>query len=392
MSKKKKVAKALTFYAVVGILIALVIGFLPRILNLTGYVLWLFAPFIIAYGISLLVNPMADGLQKRFRLPRGISAVLVIVLTVGVLGGIVTGIIWKIVDEIRNVYEDLPVIYMDIRATWLNLSKSFSGMVSVLPEAVQTAFESAFESASDQFLKWLADIATNTELMRSAGNFAKRLPNIFIVLVVFILSLYFMVADSERVSAAVKKPFSSTVAERMSEFRMQIKKYVGGYIKAQLIIMCISFTLLLIGLSILRIDYALVIALATAVFDALPLFGSGAVLITWSIISFITGNIINGVGLLIIYLSVVLTRQFVEPKIVSKNIGMHPILTLMAMYVGFKAFSIGGMIFGPLMLVILISFYRAGLFDGIIKWARKFFLKACREIKNITSSLDDEGE
>lgn len=388
MSKKKKTVKALTFYAIVGILIVSAIMFLPKILSAVGYVVWLFAPFLVAYGLSLIVNPMADGLQKRFKLPRGLSAVLVIVLTVGVLGGIVTGIVWKIVDEIRNVYEDLPVIYMDIRATWLNLSKSFSNVVSVLPDAFQTAFA----DLSEQFLEWLADIATNTEIVRSAGNFAKKLPNIFFVLVVFILSLYFMVSDSERISEAVKKPFSPAVVERMSEFRMQIKKYVGGYIKAQLIIMCISFTLLLIGLSILKIDYALVIALATAIFDALPLFGSGAVLITWSVISFITGNILHGVGLLIIYLSVVLTRQFVEPKIVSKNIGMHPILTLMAMYVGFKAFSIGGMIVGPLCLVLIISLYRAGLFDGVIKWARKLFLKACREIKNITSSLNDEGE
>ncbi len=388
MSKKKRIAKALTFYILIGILVALAIIFLPKILNLAGYVVWLFAPFLIAYGLSLIVNPMADGLQKRFRLPRGISAVLVIVLTVGVLGGIITGIVWKIVDEVRNVYEDLPMIYMSIRSTWLSISEAFSDVVAILPKELQ----SAFEDLSDQFLKWLADVATNTELMRSAGNIAKKLPNIFIATVVFLLSLYFMVADSKKVSNAVKKPFSAETVERMSEFRVQIKKYVGGYVKAQLTIMCISFTIILIGLSILKIDYALVIALATAVFDALPFFGSGAVLIPWSIISLISGDILHGIGLLIIYLSVILTRQFVEPKIVSKNIGMHPILTLMSMYVGFKVFSIGGMILGPLFLVIIISLYRVGVFDGVINSARKILSKACREIKNIKISLEDEGE
>lgn len=385
MSKKKKIAKAMTFYALIGILVALVIVFLPKILNLTGYVIWLFAPFLVAYAISLIVNPMADGLQKRFRLPRGISAVLVIVLTVGVLGGIITGIVWKIVDEFRNVYEDLPVIYMSVRRTWLSISEAFSDVMAMLPKELQIAFE----DLSDQFLKWLADVATNAELMRSAGNLAKKLPNIFIAVVVFLLSLYFMVADSKKISNAVKKPFSAETVERMANFRMQIKKYVGGYIKAQLTIMCISFTIILVGLSILRMDYALVIALATAVFDALPLFGSGAVLIPWSILSLVTGNILHGVGLLIIYLSVVLTRQFIEPKIVSKNIGMHPILTLMSMYVGFKIFSIGGMILGPLLTVMVISLYRAGAFDGVINLARKIFSKACREIK---IALKDEGE
>lgn len=388
MSNKKKIAKATTICVFIGILVVLAIIFLPKILKFAGYIIWLFAPFLLAYGISFLVNPMADALQKRFRLPRGISAVLVIVLTVGVLGGIVSAIIWKIVDEIGNVYEDLPMIYVSFRSTWLRLSETFSNVVEVLPKELQ----SVFDDLSDQFLKWLADIATNTELMRSAGNVAKRLPNVFIGVVVFILSLYFMVADSKRVSEAIKRPFSAKFIERMTEFRVQIKKYVGGYVKAQLTIMCVSFTLMLIGLSILKVDYALVIALATAVFDALPFFGSGAVLIPWSVISFISGNILHGVGLLIIYLSVILTRQFIEPKIVSKNIGMHPILTLMSMYVGFKVFSIGGMILGPLMLVIIISLYRAGVFDGINNFARKVFAKACCEMKKIKISLEDEGE
>ena len=95
---------------------------------------------------------------------------------------------------------------------------------------------------------------------------------------------------------------------------------------------------------------------------------------------------------MIIYLSVILTRQFVEPKIVSKNIGMHPILTLMSMYVGFKIFSIGGMILGPLVMVIVVSFYRVGIFDNSIKTAKRILSKACRDIKNIQISLEDEGE
>lgn len=388
MSKKKKVAKTLGFYILVIILIALVVVFLPKILNMAGYVLWLFAPFVVAYAFSLIANPMADGLQKRFRLPRGISAVLVIVLTVGVIGGIAGGIIWKIVDEIRNVYEDLPVIYMNIRETWTSVSESVEDIVSVLPREFQTAFE----DVSDQFLKWLADFATNTEIVRSAGNIAKKLPNIFIASVVFILSLYFMVSDSARVSAAVKKPFSEKTVAKMAEFRTQIKQYVGGYVKAQLMIMCVSFTIILIGLSIIKIDYALIIALATAIFDALPVFGSGAVLIPWAIVSLITGNVLHGIVLIIIYLSVVLTRQFIEPKIVSKNIGMHPILTLMSMYVGFKIFSVGGMILGPLVTVIVISLYRTGVFDGVINSVRKIIKKSCREIKNIKNSLEDEGE
>lgn len=388
MNKRKFTVKTVVIAIIAVLLIIGGIMILPRILNLAGYILWLFAPFIAAYLVSLLANPMANGLQKRFRLPRGISAVLVIVLTVGVIGGIAAGVIWKIVDEIRNVYEDFPIIYQNIRSTWYSISDSLSDFVIMLPENMQNAVA----DMSEQILDWISGLATDTGFVKTAGSAAKKLPNIFISVIVFLLSLYFMVSDSKTVAKAVRKPFPEAFLQRMSDFRSEIKRYVGGYLKAQFIIMCISFTILLIGLSILNIDYALVIALATGIVDALPFFGSGTVLIPWAIISFIIGEVARGIGLLIIYLSVILMRQFVEPKIVSKNIGMHPIMTLMAMYVGYRTFSIGGMILGPLALVFTVSLYRAGVFDSFIKTVKNISSRLVKEIKKIKISLENEGE
>ncbi len=388
MSKKKKPIKLLIMLILI-ILVIVGIGMsLPKILNLAGYIIWLLMPFIISYVLSLIVNPMADALQKRFRLPRGISAILVIVLTVGVLGGIITGIIWKIIDEIRNVYEDFPIIYQSIKTTWYSIKEMLSDFVGMLPEAMQTSFD----NFSEQSLEWISHLATDFEFVRTAGNAAKKLPNIFISIIVFILSLYFMVSDSKRIAEVVRKPFKEEFLIRVSELKGEIKRYVGGYIKAQLTIMCISFTILLIGLSILKIEYVLVIALATAIFDALPFFGSGAVLIPWSIISFVTGNFGRGIGLLIIYLSVILMRQLVEPKIVGKNIGLHPLMTLMAMYIGYRTLSIGGMILGPLILVLTVSLYRIGVFDGVINVVKNISGKTIREIKKVYISFGNEGE
>lgn len=386
MSNKKFKSKTIALYLLVLILVLILLVAIPKVASAFGYALWLFAPFIVSYIVSLIVNPMVHGIEKRFHLPRSVCAILVIVLTVGVLGGIVTGVIWKIVDELRNVYEDLPLIYESIRVTWIKISDFFSDFVAMLPDNLQKVFD----DAANQTMEWFADIATNAEIMRSAGNIAKKLPSIFVVVIVFILSLFFMITDAKKVSLAVKRPFSDEFIQKMLEFKADLKKYVGGYVKAQLTIMCISFTILLIGLSILKVDYALVIALAVAILDALPFFGSGAVLWPWSFISFIMGDILMGVGLIIIYLAVILMRQFVEPKIVSKNIGIHPLMTLMSMYVGFRIFSIGGMILGPLMMVMLVSLYRTGIFDGVVVSAKNLFKRVGREIKNLTNSLNDK--
>lgn len=386
MSSKKIKSKTIARYLFILILAIIVLLSVPKALRVAGYALWLFTPFIISYLLSLLVNPMVDRLEKRFRLPRGICAVLVIVLTVGVIGGIIFGIIWKLIDELRNVYDDLPIIFENLKITWISISEFFAAFVKMLPEGIQNIFN----NTSEQAIEWLTNAATNTEIVRSAGNVARKLPSIFVVAIVFILSLYFMITDAEKVSLTLKKPFSKNFIEKTERFRTEIKKYVGGYVKAQLTIMCISFAILLIGLSILDIKYAPVISLSVAMMDALPFFGSGAVLWPWAIVSFIMGNNLIGVGLIIIYLAVILMRQFIEPKIVSKNIGVHPIMTLMAMYIGFRIFSIGGMILGPLSLVFLVSLYRTGIFDELIMIIRKLFAKIGHEFNNIKKSLDNE--
>lgn len=385
MEKKKSSAKIIVISILIALLVVGVLASLSRILSFLGYVLWLLAPFIISYIISLIVNPMANALQKRFKLPRGVSAILVIVLTVGVLGGVVVGAIWKIVEEIRNIYEDFPIIYESISTTWYSIKYAISDFVGMLPDPLQSSIDNFWE----QSLVWISNVANELEVIRTAGNAAKKLPNIFISTIVFLISLYFMVSDSRKVSNFIKKPFSDAFLTRVSELKNEIKNYIGGYIKAQLSIMCISFVILLTGLLILHIKYSLVIAITTAIFDALPFFGSGAVLIPWALVSFITGNISRGIGLLIIYLTVILMRQLVEPKIVGKNIGMHPLMTLIAMYVGYRTLSIGGMILGPLILVLVLSLYKIGIFERPIMAVKKICRKSITEIKKVYQSFQD---
>lgn len=369
MKFKNNTVKLIGIIAAVLLAVIAVWFFFADIVSLFMYLLRLFSPFILGYLVSLLANPLADKLQKRLKLPRGITAILVILLTVGLLGGIIFGIVWKLVDEIKSLYTGFPDIYAGIKLTFENLSNNLSDIYNILPSDVQELLTNIGDGISKNMMSFIN--GKYTPVVKGAGNFAKSLPSIFIGVIVFILSLYFMVTDAERVNGAIKRYMPKKLSEAANRVSAEIKKYLGGYVRAQLIIMVIAFCIMLVGLSILGTDYALLIALGTAVLDALPFFGSGAVLIPWSIVSFITGGIKNGVGLLIIYLSVVLTRQLIEPKIVSEKIGMYPIFTLMSMYVGYNLFSIGGMILGPIILMLAISFYKAGIFTPIIRFAGK---------------------
>ncbi len=380
--KFKGFAVKMTVTAVV--IIALLVCLFVFFGDIVDGILWLvklFLPFLLAFLLSLALNPLAEKLQKKLKLPKGLTAIIVIILVVGILGTAVGGLIWKLISEVRSIYNQIPEIYESMVEGFENLQNSMSYIYSSLPSEIQVVFDNIGDNFKNSFAKILQD--NYKPVMYGAGNIAKKLPSIFIGIIVFILSLFFIMSDEEKVKNVVKKCFPKAFLEKTSNVGKQLKIYLGGYIKAQLTIMSIAFVVIFVGLSILKAKYAMLIALGIAALDALPLFGSGIVLIPWSIISFLSRDFKMGVGLLIIYLAIVLTRQMLESKIVSHNLGTNPLLTLMSMYIGYKIFSIGGMILGPIILVLVISFHKAGALEGPERVAKNLIKKTKDEIIKI---------
>ncbi|MBR3791241.1 MAG: sporulation integral membrane protein YtvI [Clostridia bacterium] len=380
--KFKGLAVKMTIITIV--IIALLVCLFTFFGDIVDGVLWLvkvFLPFILAFLLSLALNPLAEKLQKKLKLPKVLTAVIVIILSVGILGGALGGVIWKIVSEIKSIYEQVPQIYESAVETFENIQNSMLHIYSSLPVEMQNVLDNVGDNLKNTLANAVQD--NYKPFMYGAGNIAKKLPSIFIGIIVFILSLFFIMSDEEKVKNNVKKLFPKNFLEKTSNVGGQLKKYLGGYIKAQLIIMSVAFVIIFIGLSILKVRYAMLIALGIAALDALPFFGSGAALIPWSIISFLSGTPKMGVGLLIIYLAIIFTRQMIEPKIVSDKLGTSPLLTLMSMYIGYKIFSIGGMILGPILLVLVISFHKAGALETPERVAKGILNRIKHEFKQL---------
>ena len=339
--------------------------FLPKILAVAEFLVRLFLPFLLGYLLSVAVNPLANLLQKKLKIPRGLSAVMVIILSIGIIGGLLTAVIWKIVDELRTLYIQFPEIYENMRVNTLHLMERLSTVYNTLPDNVQQAISGIGESISEGATNFIN--SQSTPAVDYASRFVKALPNAFVAVIVFILSTYFMVTDNKTVTRTVAGVFPKRLRARLRIVKDQLKMYLGGYLRAQGILMFIVFCAMFIELSILNVEYALIIALGVAVLDALPFFGSGLVLWPWAVVSFINGNLKLGFGLVIVYVSIALIRRLLEPKLLSSSVGLNPILTLMSMYVGYRVLSIGGLILGPIIMLLIIAFYKAGLFDGIIR-------------------------
>lgn len=393
--KQKKWLKPLLFVLGAALVIVGVILFLPTILKVLDFLIKLFLPFILGYIFSMAVNPLADFLHRKLKLPRGVSAVLVMVLIIGILGSLLGMVIWKIVSEIRLIYDQFPVIYANIKTAVQIAGDKLSVLYGNMPVNVQDSIASFGDSIS---LK-LSDTINNASmpLMDNASNFAKALPGVFVGVVVFILSSYFMVTNHKKVSGAVEKCVGEKFMIRLIEVKKQLGIYLGGYCKAQGILLVISFVIMIIGFAIINVNFALIIALVIAIIDALPFFGSGLVFIPWIAITLISGNFKFGIALWIIYTILFLVRRFAEPKLVSSGVNMNPILVLMSMYIGYKLISLGGLILGPIILMFIISLYKAGVFDGIIKsvkdlgeFIKKQFLQFKQFLLNLMESDWDE--
>lgn len=163
-----------------------------------------------------------------------------------------------------------------------------------------------------------------------------------------------------------------SLVKKMGNHIKEITHSLGAYLKAELTLVLVSFIISLIGLYIfmligLNIKYPLLIALAIAFVDALPILGSGTIMIPWAIISALDGNFNLGIAIAALWITMCVVRQILEPKVVSNKLGIHPIFTLIAMYTGFKVFGLIGMLIGPIILIIIKSIFSSLIEQGIVK-------------------------
>lgn len=202
-----------------------------------------------------------------------------------------------------------------------------------------------------------------TPTFEAVGNVAKQLPDIFLGVVMCILSAYFFVADKSYMSNIMKKYVPDSVRYRFDLIRRSFRNAVGGYFKAQFKIECWIYILLVIGLLALHVRYALLVALGIAFLDFLPVFGTGTVMIPWAVIEILSKDYKMAVGLLIIWCVGQLVRQMIQPKIVGDSIGVDAIPTLFLLFIGYKAAGVLGMILAVPIGIIVMNLYEEGVFD-----------------------------
>ena len=308
----------------------------------------IFLPFIIGWLMSLLLNPLADRLQK-YNIPRGISALLGILFLLGILG--LLGF-WSgngILHKAQDVSENLPCYMGMAEAKIDDFWAMFDAFCKKLPPALQASFLEFQNDATGLLLSLIP---------KGNGGALGGVSNFFIAFFVALISAYFFTKDRENIRKVYEKHLAPLLGGSVHTTKTELKASIWGYIKTQFILMGFTFTLTIAAMLVMKSPYALLLSVIIAIIDALPFFGSGFILWPGAVIHLVTGNTFLAIGYMALYASIQVMRQILQPKILGTQIGLHPLLTLFSMFFGFKCIGVIGLIIGPIIAVILKAFFQ----------------------------------
>ena len=325
-----------------------------------------YMPFLIAFIISLMIEPLIKKMMKKMKLTRRTSSIIIFIIVSGIiLGSLIWGLI-TLFSEASNLLQGLNNYFDKAYSLFQDFINEFDFNKIQISDEVLEVVQSSTNGVLNSLSLWVRDI------LNGLINMVTSIPVISIYFVITVMALYFICVDKIYILDQIEHHIPELWVKKVGKHLRDLIKTLGGYLKAQATLILVSFVISLIGLYILHfvgfnIEYPLLMAIFIGFVDALPILGSGTVMVPWAIISGLNGDWNLGIAIIVLLIIMSVARQFLEPRLVSKNIGVHPIFTLIAMYTGFKFWGIIGLLFGPIILIILKNVFATLIDGGVVK-------------------------
>ena len=325
-----------------------------------------YMPFLVAFIISLIIEPAIKFIMKKTNLSRRASSIIIFVIVSLLILGTLTWLIITIFSEASSLLQGINDYFDKAYIQFEGLISSFNFDKIHLSDEILEIVQSSTGEILQTVSNWLKNTLT------SLINLVTSIPSIAICIGITVIALYFICVDKIYILDQVEHHLPKVWVKKIGIHLKDLIQTLGGYLKAEVTLVFISFIISLIGLYILQfvgfnVKYPLLMALAISFVDALPILGSGTFMIPWAIICAINGDINLGIAIIVLLIIMSIVRQILEPKLVSKNIGVHPIFTLIAMYTGFKLIGIIGLLVGPIVLIIFKNIFANLIDKGVFK-------------------------
>ncbi|VYU69180.1 sporulation integral membrane protein YtvI [Clostridium tertium] len=342
---------------IINVIYLLIIG---AILYITlKYALGWFLPFVVGFGIAFILKPVINLITKKLKIKRKVVAGLTVLVFYATVGALFTLLLFKLGLVMKDLFTKLPSLYVNtIEPLIYELAAKAEDILVNLDPALLDAIKQTITSIADSLGSIISSVSSG--VVSFITSTVSVVPSFFVIVIFSIISSFFFAMDYEKITGFVMRQFSP----KAREIVLDIKEYIVGtlfkIIKAYSIIISITFIELSIGLSILRVENAIAIAFLIACVDVLPVLGTGGIVIPWIFIELFKGNIFLAVGLTIIYVVITVIRNIIEPKIVGGQIGLHPLIILMCMFIGVKIFGFLGLFLLPIIVIILKNLNDSG--------------------------------
>ena len=348
--RRSRTQTAATIFCIVAALAAAYIAF--------KYLFSLILPFLLGAGLGALTSVIAAKLSKHTRASKKTVSFAVLIILLGSSVGILFFGVRRLLSELGKLAEGIgsgegPIAEFFSEAVDI-LGKLSEKIASLFPNIGNGDISESAEQINSFIENLIGDAlsAAGSAIPGILSAILKSLPDLLLGLVVTIIAAFYFTLDGNRIKSGIRALLPSSATAILAHIKKEAAVAAIGYLRSYSLILLITFAEIFFGLSVLGVEYSFLIAAIAAIVDILPVLGVGIVLLPWALYCLITKDIFLGIGLIILYVIIVVVRQFIEPKIIGENLGLHPLLTLAAFYLGYRLFGFAGIILAPIGLVL----------------------------------------
>ncbi len=377
VEKRRSMLINFTFYA---LLIAAYYLFMK-------FAFWLVAPFIAAFLIAMFLQKPVRAISKKTKIKKNIIAAIAVLLIVAIIASLLVLVGYRIFVEFRGLGQYLMSRLNDLPNSIQSVENWLISHLKFLPDSIETTAVSAINDFTDKLLLLVVEQKNTFGETQNSGldisalatplggllSTAKQIPVFLSAVLISIIACFFLTCDYDNFTQMIKSSVSEQHEASLVKTKRLFGDILGKMVKSYATIILITFCEVAIGLNVLKLigvydgGYIVAISILTALVDIFPVLGTGTVMIPWAIISIFGGNYGLGIGLFVLYALITVIRQILEPKLVSMNVGMHPVITLMGMYLGVQLFGVIGIFALPITFFLLNALNEEGI---IHLWGR----------------------
>ena len=321
------------------------------------YILPVSIPLIIALITAIFLEPLVNFVHKKFKWHRKSAVISVFILFLVIVSALLYWTITQLVGQIIQFTKMVPEYINSLSVMWDEFQRFFLRSTEDMPVEVVSSFETELAGIVEGIRNWVLTIVNYDTI----SNLLTGIPSFLVSFIVFLIALFLFMLDLPNLKIMLFNRLKDSTAEKVRFMFARLNKVIFGFLKAQFLVSCIIFIVSLVALAFITPEYAIVMSLLIWLIDFIPILGSIIVLTPWFVYEFITGDIVQGTQLAILALVLLIIRRTVEPKVMGTQIGLSPLATLIAMFIGLQLIGFLGFFVGPLIVILFTSAREAGM-------------------------------